>query len=186
MYDGLNSTSWQRNVYLRWTLLPVLAHVVSWMAGFVGLIIFPILVTFAQYLILKPHPAIDRPGRWFLTLPITFFIWVKWGPYVADLRSHNIQYGVAAYYAGQLINALFIPLLIKAGKPEFLLNWFIGTLVAAIVWVSLYGLFIAGHPGNTFNTSGEYAIFIIYPTITLIANAISGSFLIKEYVNDWR
>ena len=171
------SEQWYNRIYFRWTVFPILAHIFSWMTGWSGIALFPILVTVAQYLVFKIHPAVARPGFWFFTLPITFFIWVKWGPYTAYLKSYSIQYGIAAYYAGQCVNALFIPLIIRKQRPDFLLNWILSNLVAAVVWLVLYKLVMAGRSEEAFSVAGQAAMFIIYPAIGLIANGVSGFFL---------
>ena len=187
MNNSLNLNSWQSNVYIRWTVLPVLAHILSWMTGWMGIVLFPALVTVAQYLVFKSHPDIARPGFWFVTLPVTFFVWIKWGPYGSDLKSDSILHGVMAYYAGQLINVLFIPLIIRKERPDFLLNWIMCTLIAGMVWVGLYRLVLAGWLGGKFSPAGGVAMFILYPAIALIANGVSGFFLkSKLIINDER
>ncbi|QHW00725.1 hypothetical protein [Spirosoma endbachense] len=168
-------------LYQRWVLLPVLAHMLSFMAGIVGIVLFPILVTVAQYLVFRSHPAVARPGLWFVTIPVTFFIWMKWGPYLATIKQQTIQNGVVAYYIGQLINTLFIPLIIRKEKPEFLLSWILSNLVAGIVWIILYD-FATNWLGVQYSVEGNTALFILYPTIALLANSVSGFFLTNRMV----
>lgn len=179
MKNTFDPYEWHKSLNFRWIALPVLAHVFSWMTGIGGIFLFPILVTVAQYLIFNIHPAVARPGAWFFTLPITFFIWVKWGPVMTYSKPNGILYGVIAYYAGQLINALFIPLIIKKGRPELLLNWIGCNVVTLLVWIVLYW-FTTGLAGNTSNGAWILAQFIIYPAIALVANSISSFFLLKE------
>lgn len=165
--------TWHENLYFRWTVLPVLAHLLSWMTGVGGIILFPILLTVAQYLILNVHPAVNKPGAWFFTLPLTFFIWVKWGPYISTNKTGDAVFnGVNAYYVGQLVNALFIPLAIRKEKSAFLLNWLLSHAVAWVSWIVLYKLLITAWPVDKLNSSG-LALFIVYPAIALIANAVS-------------
>ena len=178
------SDEWYNNIRFRWIVLPVLAYVLSWSAGIAGPALFPILVPVAQYLIFKVHPAVARPGFWFFTLPITYFAWVKWGPVMTYSQPNGIYYGVAAYYASQLINTLFIPLIIKKGRPEFILNWMIGTAVNGVVWLALYWLFKTNWSEDESRTAGSIALYFIYPAIALVANGVSSFFFTKEYVQD--
>ncbi|WP_020601764.1 hypothetical protein [Spirosoma spitsbergense] len=168
--------TWHENLSFRWIALPVLAHLFSWMTGVGGILLFPVLITIAQYLILKIHPAVVKPGIWFITLPLTLFIWVKWGPYISTNRTGDaVLNGVNAYYVGQLVNALCIPLIIRKEKPVFLLNWLLSTAIAWVAWIILYKLLVTGQsvdkPGNT--SSFTLKVYLIYPIIALIANAIS-------------
>lgn len=174
MRNTFDPYTWHNNLHLRWTVLPVLAYVFSWMTGWAGIVFFPVLITVAQYLIFKIHPAVAQPGFWFLTLPITFYVWVKWGPVITYSQPNGILSGVVAYYAGQILNSLFIPLIIKPGKPEFLLNWLLSNLVTGLIWMGLYKLFIAGWSTTEIPTAGNLAMLIIYPTIALVANGVSG------------
>ncbi|GAB3808352.1 hypothetical protein GCM10028819_47240 [Spirosoma humi] len=74
---------------------------------------------------------------------------------------------------------LFIPLIIKQGRPELLLNWIGCNVVTLLAWIVLYW-FTTGFAGSTPNVAGNLAQFIIYPAIALIANTISSFFLLKE------
>ena len=177
MRNTFDPYTWHNNLYFRWTALPVLAHLFSWMTGMGGIILFPVLVTIAQYLILKIHPAVVRPGIWFFTLPLTFFIWVKWGPVPGASRSGDvILNGVNAYYLGQLVNTIFIPLVIRKEKSAFLLNWLLSMVVAWVVWIVLYKLLITVWSGDKLSNAGNFVLttFIMYPAIALTANAVSG------------
>ena len=181
------SDEWYTSIHFRWTVLPVLAYMFSWMIDWGVLLLFPILITVAQYLIFNVHPAVARPGFWFVTLPITYYIWIKWGPVITHSQPNGILSGVIAYYAGQCINTLFIPLIIKVEKPEFLLNWLLSNLVAGLIWMGSYKLFIAGWPTTEIHNAGNAALFIIYPAIALAANGLSG-FVLKNslIINDER
>jgi hypothetical protein len=106
---------------------------------------------------------------------------VKWGPYLATVKQQTIQNGVVAYYVGQLINTLFIPLIIRKEKSEFLLNWILSNLVAGIVWIILYD-FATNWLGLQYSIEGNTALFILYPTIALLANSVSGLFLTNRMV----
>ncbi|GAB4051303.1 hypothetical protein [Spirosoma litoris] len=172
-------TWWHNNLRICWIVLPVLAHILSWLTGMGGIFFFPILVTIAQYLIFKIHPAVARPGFWFLTLPITFYCWMKWGPVITYNKSGGIIQGVTAYYMGQLINAFFIGLIIKPGRSDFLINWIWCTALSGIGWITLYWLTTdwIGSPSNEAKSS---SLFIVYPTIALLANSASSFFLLKE------
>lgn len=176
MQNTFDPYTWHENLSFRWIVLPVLAHLFSWMTGVGGVLLFPVLLTIAQYLILKIHPAVVKPGIWFITLPLTFFIWVKWGPYIStDKTGDAISNGVNAYYVGQLVNALCIPLIIRKEKLVFLLNWLLSMVVAWVAWILLYKLLVAGQlvdkPGSI--SSFTLKVYLIYPTIALIANAVS-------------
>lgn len=181
MKNTFDSETWHENLHFRWIVLPVLAHLFSWIAGWAGIILlFPILITVAQYSLFRIHPAVARPGYWFITLPITFFIWVKWGPALTFSKPNGIYSGVAAYYAGQLINSLFIPLIIKEWRSEYLLRWIIGMIAAATVWLGLYGLVENNFPADKLSPAGGLAMFVVYPVIALIANGISSFFFLKK------
>ncbi|QMW03686.1 hypothetical protein [Spirosoma foliorum] len=169
-------TWWHNNLRMCWIVLPVLAHIISWLTGMGGIFFFPILITIAQYLIFKIHPAVARPGLWFLTLPLTFFIWMKWGPFIDYLKPDGVLHGVMAYYAGQLVNALFIPLVAQKERPEFLLNWLICTSITALSWLGAYWVAIHWLGIDELH----YGLFIMYPTIALLANWISSFFLLEE------
>ncbi len=179
-----SSNEWHNSLRFRWIVLPVLAYVLSCVAGMLGMLLFPVLVTVVQYLIFKIHPAVARPGFWFFTLPITYFAWVKWGPVMTYAQPNGIYYGVTAYYAGQLFNTVFIPLIIHKGKPEFILNWLIGNAVSAVVWLALYWLFRNNWSGNESRTAGDIALYFIYPAIALMANGVSSFFFTKKYIQD--
>ncbi len=180
MKNTFDSYTWHENLHFRWIVLPVLAYLFSWMAGWAGIILFfPILVTVAQYLVFRVHPAVARPGFWFITLPVTFYIWVKWGPALTYSKPDGIYSGVVAYYVGQLINSLFIPLIIKERKPEYLLKWILSTVAAAAAWLGLYGLVEGSLTASKHSPAGGLAMFIIYPAIALIANGVSGFFFLK-------
>lgn len=181
MKDTFDPYEWHNSLSFRWIALPVLAHFFSWMTGMGGVILFPILVTVAQYLIFKVHPAVSRPGFWFATLPVTYYVWVKWGPVMTYSQPNGILQGVTAYYAGQLINALFIPLIIKPGRPELLLNWLVCTTITATVWLGLCWL-TTGWMGKQLTNASAWSLaqFLVYPTIALIANSVSNLFLLKE------
>ncbi|QIP16110.1 hypothetical protein G8759_27480 [Spirosoma aureum] len=103
------------------------------------------------------------------------------GPYLVTVKQQTIHNGVVAYYVGQLINTLFIPLIIRAGKPEFLLKWILSNVVAGIVWIILYD-FATNWLGLPYNIEGNTALFILYPTIALLANSVSGLFLINRMI----
>lgn len=179
-----SSTEWYTNIRFRWIVLPVMAYILSWSVTWGVLWLFPVLVTVSYYLIFSVHPAVARPGFWFFTLPVTFYIWAKWGPAIAHLHSNGVYYGVLAYYLGQLANTLFIPLMIHKGQPEFLLNWIVSNLAALVVWLSCYKLFIAGWVGNEVAVAGDTALFITYPAIALAANGISSFFFTKSLRSD--
>lgn len=187
MRNTFDPYTWHNNLHLRWTVLPVLAYVFSWMGGWGILFFFPILATIAQYLVFRVHPAVAQSGYWFFTLPVTFYVWVKWGPVVTYSQPNGILSGVVAYYGSQCINTLFIPLIIKTGKPEFLLNWLLSNLVAGLIWMGLYKLFIAGWPATEVSTAGNAAMLMVYPAIALVANGLSG-FILKNtlIINDER
>ena len=171
MKNYFSPTNWYSSVYFRWTVFPILAHVLSWMTGIMGYLLFPILVTIAQYLIFKSHPAVNRAGAWFFTLPITFFIWLKWGP---ATPAHSILSGVIAYYAGQLLNTLFIPLIVRPEHWVIILNWLCSTIIAGIVWVILYKTLVFMVPDwNDLRRSSYSAVLTVYPMIALLANGIS-------------
>lgn len=91
---------------------------------------------------------------------------------------NGILQGITAYYAGQLINALFIPLIIKPGRPELLLNWLVCTAVTAAVWLGLFWL-TTGWLGNQYNPASGLLQYVIYPVIALIANSVSSLILSK-------
>ncbi|MFD2571722.1 hypothetical protein ACFSUS_13840 [Spirosoma soli] len=181
MNNTFDSYDWHNSLNFRWIALPVLAHLFSSMTGIGGIFLFPIFITVAQYLIFKIHPAIGQPGIWFVTLPVTFYIWIKWGPFMTYTQPDGIVRGVLAYYAGQLINAFFIPLIIKPGRPELLLNWLVCTSITALIWVGLYWLI--AHSTNLASkdvSNYGFSQFILYPAIALVANSISSFFLLKE------
>ncbi|WP_461104080.1 hypothetical protein [Spirosoma koreense] len=178
-----SSDNLSNRIYWHWTVLPVLAYLLSWSAGLASLIAFPILVTVAYYLLFRIYPGVSRPGYWFFTLPVTFFIWVKWGPAITYSRPDGILTGVMAYYAGQLINTFLIPLLLERGKPELLLRWVISTSIAAFIWLILLRLIGIVWLMIQLNSS-DLAIYFIYPSIALVANGISGFFLTKAYRTD--
>lgn len=182
MNDTFTIYTWHENLYLRWTVLPVLAHLFSWMTGIGGLLLFPILLTVAQYLILRRYPATCRAGAWFFTLPLTFFIWIKWGPFNAVNQGGDAIFrGVIAYYVGQFLNTAFIPLVIKKQRPKLLVSWLLSQAVAFTIWVVLYKLLVTTWPNfldkREFSSS---SIWVIWPSIALIANAVSGLIFINK------
>jgi hypothetical protein len=181
MRNTFNPYHWYESLNFRWITLPVLAHEFSWMTGIGGIILFPILVTVAQYLIFKVHPAVVRPSAWFFTLPITLFVWLKWGPFTSYTQPNGVIYGVMAYYAGQLINALFTPLISKPERSDLLLNWFVCTSITVLTWIGLY--WVIAHLTNLASkdvSNYGFSQFILYPAIALFANYISSFFLLKE------
>ena len=176
MKSTLDVYTWHENLYFRWTALPVLAHLLSWMTGMGGIVLFPILITVAQYLILNVHPSVSKPGYWFFTLPLTFFVWMKWGPFPGNQTGDSVLSGVNGYYLGQLLITLFLPLILKKGRASFLLNWLLSMALAWVIWIMLYKLTGIGlsvdRPGDT--SSFAVKVYLIYPIIALIANAVSG------------
>lgn len=185
MKNSFDAYNWHNNLHVRWIVLPVLAYMLSWIGGWAGILLFfPVLVTVAQYLILTIHPAIARPGFWFFTLPITFFIWVKWGPALMYAKPNGIVYGVAAYYGGQLINTLFIPLISRKEKANFLLNWIIGNLVAGTAWLVLHNLSTTIWSADKSVLSREFGMYVIYPAIALLSNYISSFFFTRKLLQD--
>ncbi|GAB2514387.1 hypothetical protein [Spirosoma aerophilum] len=179
MENTFDPHQWHNNLTFRWIALPVLAHLLSWMMGIIGIALFPILVTVAQYLIFTIHPAVSRPGAWFFTLPITFYVWTRWGPVVTYLQPGGILYGVIGYYAGQLINTLFIPLISKEGRPELLLNWLGCNIVTLLVWIVLLGVMTGSTESSSHATNALYQ-YVLLPAIALAANFTSSLFLLKE------
>ncbi|MBN8824947.1 MULTISPECIES: hypothetical protein [unclassified Spirosoma] len=184
MKNTFDIYNWHNSLRLRWMVLPVLAYVASWMVAWGVFLFFPILVTVAQYLIFKIHPAVRRPGVWFLTLPVTFYIWTKWGPAMTYSQPNGIMHGVMAYYIGQIINTLFIPLITTRGRPELLLNWLMGCLAAATIWLVSYKLFIADWQADKLSPTRNLALYGIYPGIALIANGVSSFFFTKQIIKD--
>lgn len=167
-------------VYQRWTILPVLAFVLSWGTGLLSLFLFPVLLTATQYLTLKEYPGVVRPSIWFVTSLVTCYVWLKWGPPAGRSGPDGIMQGVIAHYAGQLLNSACIPLIIEYDSINATVRWLISTSIAAAVWLSLYGLLHNIKPGDweTISTAGNLSILVIYPVISLIANGISGFFLL--------
>jgi|GEM_PF-5929892 len=172
------------SVRCRWIALPILAHILGWMTGWFGLLSFPVLVTIAQYMIMKVHPSVAHPKRWLITLPITILVWVKWGPYTTYTEEYLVMGGVAAYYAGQLVNTVFIPLVSKPEKPEFLIDWLVANSVAAGLWLALYYVVAIGLFAGRFAYASPLAMFIVYPLIALVANWLSSFFITLRFYNE--
>ena len=171
-------------VHFRWMVLPVLAHVFSWMTGTLGIVLFPILLTVAHYLVFKIHPAVSRPAAWFFTLPVTYFIWVKWGPAIVSTHPNGIQWGIIAFYISQFINTLFIPLIIREEQPELLLKWLTVNTVSLIAWIGLYSIFLKIVPTwHGLIVSNNLALLIVYPAFGLLTNWLSGFFWKASLMN---
>ena len=182
MNDTFTVYTWHNNLYFRWTVLPVLAHLLSWMTGIGGVFLFPVLLTVAQYLILRIHPSVIRPGAWFFTLPVTFYIWLKWGPLPGTYTSGGgIFKGVVGYYVGQLLNTAFIPLVMRKGKPELLLGWLLSQATAFVSWIVLYKVIFHNYSATLEKASFfPWSAWLIYPVIALISNAIGGFILTND------
>src|SRR5438094_549170 len=109
MRNSLNKSDWSSQIYYRWVFLPVLMFLLSLLTGWGMFIVFPILITIAYCLTLKQYEAVKRPALWFITLPITAYIWIRWGPmqYVSNKDPNSLLFGVMAYYGSQMVNAFF-------------------------------------------------------------------------------
>ena len=154
MENLTDQPQWLNQVYYRWVFLPVLAHLLSFLTGLGMVLFFPLSVTIAHYLTLKQYEAVRRPALWFMTLPVTLFIWFRWGPihYLSLDQPNGILYSVGAYYGGQLLNAFLIPFMTQKhpfsmafttnpAGTELTMRWLLATTLSAGIWVTLYSLF---------------------------------------------
>ncbi|MBC8151858.1 MAG: hypothetical protein H7Z72_03000 [Bacteroidetes bacterium] len=190
MNDELNRPEWPHRVYYRWVFLPVLAFVLSLGAGWGMILVFPILLTVAHYLTLRQCAAVVRPGLWFITLPLTLFVWLHFLPLLlrTSAKPNGILYVVVVYYGSQLLSAWLIPLMTEnrpfsmafSSNPAGIalaFRWILATTVAAGSWTLLYYLSTALI--NSSLSSERLAVreiwqMLTYLIISLIANAISG------------
>ncbi|AQG78145.1 hypothetical protein [Spirosoma montaniterrae] len=165
-------------LYQRWMLLPSLAFILSWVAGPLSIFLFPLLLTIVYYYTLKKHPVVIRPWIWFLTAPITSYIWFRWGP-IEQLFSEphgRVEYGIAAHYAGQLLCSTCLLLMISDELQNAVLRWMGSMLISGAVCLGFY-VSMANLSAHFLET-GSLTLFITPPLVGLIANGISGLLLI--------
>jgi hypothetical protein len=177
MENFISLSNEQQRIYRAWVFTPIVAHILSGLTGFASVLLFPILVTVGYYIFFKQYPSFAHPARWFFTLPLTFYIWVKWGPAITSLDNHNILPGVVTYYIGQFINAFAIPLLSSEDYSDDFIGWLVAQSAALIIWLVAHTLLT-----NSTSSYYSYEYFIIYPVIGLIAQSLSGFFLFGRYI----
>ncbi len=186
MENNLDTPEWPNQVYYRWVFLPVLACLLSLVAGLGALLLCPILLTVAHYLTLRQCAAVLRPGLWFITLPVTWFFWY-WAFSTYNQANFPLNFA-GKYYLGQFVNALLIPLMTKkrssstafSSNPagdELTLRWMLALILAAGTWTGLYYLsitFFNKMVASEHLSVREFWQGASYFAISLIANAISG------------
>ena len=166
----------RNRTYQCWTFLPTLFFVLSWLTGMLSMAIFPILLTVAQFLALKKHPATIRSSLWFITLPLTYYVWIKWGPPAQLNKPDGIFDGVIAHYAAQLLACYCLLFVMSRDSVSAVFRWFGSTLIAGAIWLTLYKITV--HYVGHLPPAGGFSVFIMYPLVSLIANGISGFFLL--------
>jgi hypothetical protein len=166
--------------YLYWVFAPVIAHWASCMTGWFMIIAFPVFVTIGYYLFFRMQANFIRPKIWFATIPFMMTAWVKWGPHIDYSIPGGIVDGVIAYYVCQLINTLFISSMSDENSVDNSIGWFLGQLMALAIWLILYKTF----EGVFFSlgaSASKFALWIFYPSISLVANSLSGFMVFRRY-----
>ncbi|CCH55325.1 hypothetical protein BN8_04577 [Fibrisoma limi BUZ 3] len=173
------TSAFQNSMYQRWTLLPLAAFVLSWLFGIASIVVFPLLLTTAQYLTLRKHPAVSRPALWFITAITTTYSWIKWGPVSRFSTPVDISETIMTHYAGQIVNSLCILFIVPNEPIETLVRWFGSTLLDAIIWLGLYNLLRQAAPDFTgINHTTGILPFLTYLIISLLAHSVSGLLLL--------
>ncbi|QKZ15356.1 hypothetical protein [Spirosoma sp. KUDC1026] len=106
--------------------------------------------------------------------------WVKWGPHIDYSIPGGIVDGVIAYYVCQLINTIFISSMSDENTIDTSIGWFLGHLTALAIWLILYNTFV----GVFFSlgaSASNFALWIFYPSISLVANSLSGFMVFRRY-----
>lgn len=153
----------QQRVYCAWVFTPVVALILSVPAGYAFVLLLPLLLTIGYYVFFNQYSSARQPAWWFLTLPLTVWIWLKWG--FAD----SVLSVVFAYYAGQLINSFTIPLIFKEDYTDTFVGWLVAHAAALLIWFIIHALL---QPHDD---------FLAYMIIGLIAQSLSGFFLFSRY-----
>ncbi|WP_143092541.1 hypothetical protein [Arsenicibacter rosenii] len=171
-------------IYMRWIFLPVIAHWLSWLTGMAGVVLFPVLLTIAQVLILKVYSEAVKPWWWLATLPVTFGCWIYFGPHRYDSAVDPEGYFIRAiliYYIVQCLNSFFLPLVVKENPVPAMIRWFGSVLIAGVCWVIFYYILIRIVPLKTIlgYQNWWFGMLLVFPLISLLANALGGLYLIR-------
>jgi hypothetical protein len=177
MKNLISLTAEQQRAYLIWVFAPAAAHIIS--GSIITLLLFPILVTISQYFLFRQYPFVNRTFLWFIVLPAAFMVWIKAGPVMNEHKPNGISHGVIAYYISQLCGSLIIPFMTQYERADRVIGWIVSNLTAMIIWLTLYSLLKDSMPSNF-----DFAYFIAYPAISLIAHGLSGFFLFGKYTVD--
>lgn len=180
MENYFEISSEDKRPYQYWVFAPVVAHWASCMTGLSAIITFPVFVTVSYYLFFRAQSAFTRPKIWLATIPFMMTAWVKWGPHIDYSIPGGIVDGVIAYYACQLINTIFISSMSDENTIDTSIGWFLGHLMALAIWLILYKAFV----GVFFSlgaSASNFALWIFYPSISLVANSLSGFMVFRRY-----
>jgi len=153
----------QQRIYCAWVFGPVVALMLSLPTGYVAILLFPFLLTVGYYVFFNQYSSARHPAWYLLTLPLTVYIWLRWG-----LATGNLPL-LLAYHVGQLINSFTIPLIFKEDYTDTFIGWLVAHTAALLVWLVLHALL---HPHDD---------FLAYVVIGLIAQSLSGFFLFGRY-----
>ncbi len=169
-------------MYLRWVFLPVIAHWFSWLFAMGGIIVFPIAFTMAQVLILMVYSETVKPWRWLWTLPLTLGWWFLAGPVrcpvASDLEGCFLR-SIALFFVVQTINAFFLLLVVRENPWPAINRWFGSMMISGVTWFILYFILVQFISADTIFQHQGNAVFLIFPFISLVSNALGGLYLIR-------
>ncbi|QJD77289.1 hypothetical protein [Spirosoma rhododendri] len=163
MKNFISLSEEQQCIYCAWVFAPIVALALSLAAGLAAILLLPLLLTVGYYVFFRQYSSARHPAWCFLTLPLTVYIWLRWG------LDDSVLPVVLAYYVSQLINSFTIPLIFKEDYTDTYIGWLVAHTAALLVWLVLHALL---RPHDN---------FFAYTIIELIAQSLSGFFLFGRY-----
>lgn len=174
MKNRESAFNWKADWFQYWLWGPIVAYYLSWATGIVGLMVFPVFLTIAQFVSFSKNSFINKPHRWFYWLIPATYIWLKFGPIPPHSGSFGVGQGVLNYYAGQAMATSVLMFMIS---PKFIYYWIIGNMLAALLWYGCYSIpFYLDAPAWLSGNFGP-ALYLFFPVISLLTNAVTGYFL---------
>ena len=174
MKGKYSSFNWKDDWFQYWLWGPVAAYYISWVTDLFGLLLFPVLLTIAQYLSFRKNPFVSKPQLWFYWIIPATYIWLKFGPTTSYSGPFGVGQGILNYYAGQSVATA---LLMFMTKIKLTYHWIVGNILAALLWFGCYYIPFMLDAPRWLSANYNFALYLFFPTISLLSNAVTGYFL---------
>lgn len=174
MENSQPSFDWKADWFQYWVWGPIAAYYLSWTTGFLSVLLFPILLTIAQFMSFKKNPFISKPRRWFYWLIPALYVWSKFGPIPPHSGSFGVAQGVLNYYMGQSVATAVLMFMTDSRLLHY---WILGNLLAALLWFGCYYVAFLLDAPKWLSANSGFAIYLFFPVISVLSNAVTGYFL---------